>query len=89
MSQSLIQEPYETHSIFFKKLTRKKLNELLNRVSTGYLQNQINKVLSGYTTYIKFDKDTCTDIYIKFLSNNKHNIGHISIHFDNPNKIIT
>ncbi len=49
MSQSQtktqILEVHESHEIFFKSITRNKLNEFLNRITTGYLEKQINSIL--------------------------------------------
>lgn len=72
----------ESQQVFFEKITRNKLNELLNRVTTGYLKNDINKILLGYHCEVKIS-DICTDIYINFFDNNNdEKIGHISLHLD-------
>ena len=77
-------EPHESHEIFFKTITRNKLNELLNRITTGYLQNQINRLLKGYKVITEIKK--CIDIYIKYYDINDIEIGHISFHLDKVNK---
>ena len=77
-------EPHNTHEIFFKKITRKKMNEFLNRVSTKYLERQINKELQNYTAVTELSK--CKDLYITFFDNNNIDIGHITFHLSKDNK---
>ena len=71
----------ESQKIFFKMLTRNKLNELLNRVTTGYLLKQINSKLKDYYAKVKLHRD-CIDIYIKYYDMNDVEIGHISFHLN-------
>jgi hypothetical protein len=78
-------EAYETHEIFFKKITRNKMNELLNRISTGYLENQINEKLIECYAKTNLSND-CKNIYINFKDINQKNIGHISFHLNKENK---
>jgi hypothetical protein len=77
-------EPHNTHEIFFKKITHKKMNEFLNRVSTKYLERQINKELDIFRTVTKISN--CKDILIKFFNNNQIEIGHITFHLSKENK---
>jgi hypothetical protein len=78
-------EVHNTHEIFFRKITRKKMNEFLNRVSTKYLENQINSVLQGYKAITELSND-CKNVYIHFFDNNQKDIGHISFHLSKENK---
>jgi hypothetical protein len=77
-------EVYETQEIFFKKLTRNKLNELLNRISSNYLKNQLSSILFEYNINTTISKN-CQNIYINFFKNNEQ-IGHISFHLSKNNK---
>ena len=77
-------ETHNTHEIFFKKITRNKMNEFLNRVSTKYLERQINKELQNYTAVTELSK--CKDLYITFFDNNNIDIGHITFHLSKDNK---
>jgi hypothetical protein len=71
---------------FFEVLSKNKLNELLNRVSSGYLTNQINNKLQSHRAEYKLDKNVC-DIFINFKEiNTGKQIGHISFHLDKQNK---
>jgi len=79
-------EAHESHEIFFKTITRRKLNELLNRVSTRYLQNQINQILKGYTAKAKI-AENCDGIYINYCNMNGNDIGHISFHLNKNNRL--
>jgi hypothetical protein len=79
-------EPHETHEIFFKTITRNKLNELLNRVTTKYLERQINKVLKGYKAITELNTKKCKYIIIKFTDLNNNKIGHITLHLDKVNR---
>ena len=82
MSESLSRNinVIDSQQIFFDKLTRNKINELLNRVSTGYLQNQINNKLNNYYSEVRIPKN-CMNIYIRFFDKNR-SIGHISLHMN-------
>jgi hypothetical protein len=76
----------KTHDFFFEVLSKKKLNELLNRVSSGYLTNQINNNLQSHRAKYKLDENVC-DIFINFIEiNTGKQIGHISFHLDKQNK---
>jgi hypothetical protein len=82
-------EAYETHEIFFKKITHKKMNELLNRFSTKYLENQINQELDKYKAITKIsnsEEAQCMHLYISFYDQNKNEVGHISFHLNKENK---
>lgn len=83
MSNNILNKSYvpaiESQQIFFDKITRNKLNELLNRFRTGYLQKQINNILVGYYCKVRLSDDC--EAYITFYRNsNKDEIGHISFH---------
>jgi hypothetical protein len=78
-------EAYTTHEIFFRKITRNKMNEFLNRVSTKYLENQINQELQGYRAITELSA-LCNNVYIKFKDKNQNKIGHISFHLNKENK---
>ncbi len=78
-------EPYESHEIFHKTITRNKLNELLNRASTGFLQGHINSILKGYKSKIQYNIKNCRNIYIEFKDKQNIEIGHISLHLDKHN----
>jgi hypothetical protein len=81
-------EAYETHELFFRKITRKKMNELLNRVSTGYLEKDINRLLiNGFKSEVKINIKICENIIIKFFNTNSIEIGHITLHLSKLNKI--
>jgi hypothetical protein len=77
-------EVHNTHEIFFKKITHKKMNEFLNRISTKYLENQINKELKDYTSEIELSN--CKDVYITFFNSNQLEVGHITFHLNKDNK---
>ena len=77
-------EVYETQELFFKKLTRNKLNELLHRITTNYLKFQLNQELLYYTINTTISQN-CNNIYINFFKNNE-NIGHISLHLNRINR---
>jgi hypothetical protein len=77
---------YKTHDLFFEVLSKNKLNELLNRISSGYLTNQINNNLQNYIVKCEI-KDNICDTYIHFYEiNTGKQIGHISFHLDKLNK---
>lgn len=89
MSQQsrIVYNPHNTHDVFFREITRRKLNELLNRadVSTKVLENHINERLPSHirsTTQVGINNTTkfCS-IYIYFKSSdNSIQFGHISFH---------
>lgn len=86
-TKTQILEAHESHEIFFKTITRNKLNELLNRVITGYLKNQINSVLHGFYVKVNFDTELCNGIYIHYHDINDKDIGHISFHLSKDNSL--
>lgn len=74
----------QTHDIFFKVITKRKLRELLLRsVTGGMLQQQINVLLTNIYSKTEVDKnaaDECS-IYIKFYMKETHKeIGYLSFH---------
>lgn len=75
-----------THDIFFRVITQKKMNELLNRAdpSTRFLENEINARLVGSVCRTRIGGD-CS-IYVTYYSNNGEEIGHISLHLFPDNK---
>lgn len=80
----------QTHDIFFKYLSKKKLNELLLRSdrteNRKILQDEINKRLKGVSklvaqTNISDDGNYFCSLYINFINVNNEQVGHISFHF--------
>jgi hypothetical protein len=77
-----------THEQFFKILTRRRLNELLNRAdkNTGYLEGQINtqlaelypEITAKSTVKHNYKTNLCS-IYISFYRS-INQIGHITLH---------
>lgn len=82
-------EAHNTHEIFFRKITRNKMNEFLNRVSTKYLENQINQKLEEYRAITKLNINNCKNVYIEFKDKNQNKIGHISFHLSKEKKNMT
>jgi hypothetical protein len=86
-----MEDNVETHTLFFKIMTPKKLNELLLRASgdNSILQRDINARLKGLNVgyaYVNIakeieDGDEICSLYINFKK--QHNkFGHITFHFD-------
>jgi hypothetical protein len=78
---------HNTHELFFREITRRKLNELLNRadVSTKILENHINERLPPHirsNTHVGMNNTTkLCSVYIYFKSHdNFQQFGHISLH---------
>jgi hypothetical protein len=74
----------QTHDIFFKTITRKKLNELLLRADKKILQNHINKeLIDEYSiVYVKKNQSSECSIYIDYYDKKtKNKLGYISLHF--------
>lgn len=81
----------KTHDLFFKTITRNKLNELLLRADKKYniLQNHINKELAidnNSLVYsivnVKKNKFSECSIYIEYYNKKSQNkLGYISFHF--------
>jgi hypothetical protein len=78
----------QTHDIFFKVITRKKLNELLLRASDQtILQKQINGILpKGHVNISVISKTTECGIYFNYYINTIKQ-GHITLHFKKADKI--
>jgi hypothetical protein len=88
-----------THTLFFKIMTPKKLNELLLRASgkNSILEKDINARLKGLNVgyaEVKLseeikEKDKLCSLYINFKKENNQ-FGHITFHFDKKrNKLYT
>ena len=81
----------QTHDIFFKVITKRKLHELLLRSSKGgILQQQINALLRKIYCTCEVYKNTAGEcsIYIKFYMKETHAmIGYLSFHL-HPKKEI-
>lgn len=78
---------HNTHELFFREITRGKLNELLNRAdkSTKLLETHLNKRLPQHIraiTQSSLSKHTqLCSIYINFVNTNtSHHFGHCSLH---------
>jgi hypothetical protein len=71
----------ESQQIFFTKITRNKLNEFLNRVTTGFLQDQIVNTLKNIKPKIRISEN-CMDVYINFYDMNTRKIGHLTFHLN-------
>ncbi len=84
---------YKTHTLFFRAITEKKLNELLKRAdsNTGILESHINSLLNNLRCKVKVNKvynqpqlkknddiKYC-DIIIDYYDNKKR-IGHMTLH---------
>lgn len=69
-------EAHNTHEIFFRKITRNKMNEFLS-ISTKYLENQINQKLKEYRAITKLNINNCKNVYIECKDKNQNKIGHI------------
>jgi hypothetical protein len=87
-----MEQDEKTHILFFKLLSKRKLNELLLRSDPKYhsLQDEINARLNGLTslkafTNISDDGDYKCSLYINFYDMNMipepKKIGHITFHF--------
>jgi hypothetical protein len=88
----------ETHALFFKIMTPKKLNELLLRASgnNSILQRDINDKLKSLNIGFaqvrlveeleKENGDEICSIYINFINQNGK-FGHITFHFDTKRSI--
>jgi hypothetical protein len=81
----------DTHTLFFKIITPRKLNELLHRASgkNSILQRDINDKLKplnigraevNLAKEIEESQDVCS-LYINFINHNGQ-FGHITFHFD-------
>lgn len=84
-------EAYKTHDLFFKIITKNKLNELLYRADkrTKYLETQINNNLTDANCVVSITpQKTFCDIYINFFDLKGEKIGHISFHITTENKNI-
>jgi hypothetical protein len=82
---------YQTHDLFFQIITRKKLNELLNRADkrTKYLETQINNNLNNAKCIVRLsNQGNYCDLYIEFFDLNEKRIGHVSFHIEPENKNI-
>ena len=69
-----------THDIFFRVITQKKMNELLNRAEPRFniLATDINNNLTSGVCTTNIGRD-CS-IYITFYNNDGGEMGHISLH---------
>jgi hypothetical protein len=88
----------DTHTLFFKIMTPKKLNELLHRASgqNSILQRDINNKLKSLNIGFaqvrlvqeldKQDGEEICSLYINFINQNGK-FGHISFHFDTKRSI--
>jgi hypothetical protein len=82
-------DSYKTHDLFFKIITRNKLNELLYRADerTNYLETQINNNLTDAKCVVSLsNKGNYCDIFIEFIDFNDKRIGHLSFHITSENK---
>jgi hypothetical protein len=85
-------DAFKTHDLFFQIITRKKLNELLNRAKDDEngLQKHINDKLKNSKSEVKLNNiNTYCDIIINFINNNSQQIGHISFHIASENKLLS
>lgn len=80
---------HQTHKLFFKAITEKKLNELLKRAdsTTNVLENDINSLIYPLKCISKVTNncDIIVTFYDKEIKNNKE-IRHLSLHLTTDNK---
>jgi hypothetical protein len=88
-----MEDAFKTHDLFFQVITRKKLNELLNRATgdKNMIENHINQRLKNKRCEVKLsNKNTYCDIFIGFFNiDNKNQLGHISFHIASENKLLS
>ncbi len=80
---------YQSHKLFFRAITEKKLNELLKRAdtTTKVLENDINNIIYPLkcTSKVTNNCDIIITFYDKDITTNTE-IGHLSLHLTTDNK---